>query len=321
MSDNFFDDIDFTPEDDMGDEVLDFNSDEDQMSGEVFQEVAGDVQFATTDFLETLGHDANRDPSLVAERVENQILALLSKGEADVVASLGSTKASTDSALSEKFAGDYQIACGHNSAIKWYSKLASMFPDKFAVKKGELSLQVPNVVYSTAIKPFLGDFDKRHSTASPIVSVVLSLDEASNKAKLNSSIKELEGQQKSKSSDDQGLSADTLDFSELAAETPDPDNNFHVDNNDELGQTSLGDKSIGISLIDFANKSIADYLFENDITDTAAVSEHLANERFAKPRINEIIGIMKYRSVMKTTQGQTVQGNFGMGSTDLDIEV
>lgn len=199
----------------------------------------------------------------------------------------------------------YQMACQKNPAIKWYPRLAAILPkEKFYAKRGELHLILTPTQAKQIITPFIKDLNPRLASESPIVAVLLNALDQMNQAISESTTSKLKAQtaRKDRQADmEEDLKSEDMDLSDEMSDF-DPsvvpeERSPRVDDASPLAGGSVVSKSTpggGISLQDLANKTIAHYLIEKNLTTPEEILSKLKGEGFTRNRANEILGIVKY---------------------------
>jgi hypothetical protein len=256
----------------------------------------------------------------IAEEIEDMFISLLNQEDVESILALtGETPYATD-VISEDyfrgFTGNYSQALLFNPAIKWYAKLLKLLPEnKFCVDGGSLKLKISPQFFKKTIYPFMGDFKIGLRETSPIVNLIYNLAESLKDQDVEDKMKMILDSQKSHSSDGDDLNAGDLNFEENMLDIETVNADLDVDEDDSMGGTGVdfnNNHSINIRLQDLANKTIAQYFIENEVTDKVDIVAKLSDEGFSKSRMNEIIGIINYMILEDSLPRQ--QGERGAGN-------
>lgn len=262
----------------------------------------------------------------ISEEIEDMFLSLLSQEDVETILALtGETPYATD-VVSEEFfrgfTGNYSQAVLFNPAIKWYAKLLKLLPEnKFNVESGSLKLKISPQFFKKTIYPFLGDFKIGLRESSPIVNLIYNVAESLQDTEVENKIKMLLDSQKIRTSEEEGLNPGSLQFEESMLDTETVKADLTVDEDDSMGGTSVDftdNPAITIKLQDLASKTIAKYFIDNNIIDSVDIVKKLSDEGFARARINEILGIVKYMVLEDSLPKQI--GNRGAGNVNFKFE-
>jgi hypothetical protein len=258
----------------------------------------------------------------LAIEVEDLFLDLLErKDNTTIFALTGETPLATEIVSEEYFrgfSGIYSRAILYNPALRWYSKLLKFLKeDKFFVDNKSLRLKINSKMFKKIIFPFMGDFKVELRDSSPIVDLIYSLASSINDLEVQKKLNMIKDSQKVNSPEENGLNPSALDFPESLMDIEVIQADIEPEDSDSLGGGSFDFKDNPITSIkfqDLANKSVAQYLIENNISDHNAIVNKLSEERFPKSRIHEILGIVKYINLQDSLPRQI--GNKGNGDTN-----
>lgn len=268
----------------------------------------------------------NKTSEEIANEVESTILDLLASGDQDVILAITGENHDAsniiDPQVVSQFSALYTIATSQNPAIRWYAKLVKMLPEgKLSVSDTGLSLKMGEGLFKKAVAPFLGDFKAELRESSPIVSLIYSMADSINDKSIQDQLSRAI-EQDGRSADPGQLDLSEIDMEDAMFDTADVQiGEVHVDDNSEFGLTQVKNTEVpSISLQDLANKTIAEHFIDSDQTDPNFIRERLSEEGFTKPRVNEILGIIKFIRLNATMDGRvTPAGNRGAGDIDFDF--
>jgi hypothetical protein len=319
MGDEFnLGEMSFNPHD-VEDGVLDFNEDDPNIVDDFMQTEYGDEIDIDSPLKE-------KSPEQISGEIEDLFISLLDKGDVESILALtGETPFATD-VVSEEFfrgfTGSYAQAMLFNPAVKWYAKLLKMLPEgKFSVEKNNLKLKISPQFFKKTIYPFMGDFKIGLRDVSPIVNLIYNIAESLKDKDVSDKMQMIIDSQKSHMSDEEGLNAGNLDFEENMLDVSSVNADLQVDDDDATGGTGVdfdNNPTINIRLQDLANKTIAQFFIENNITDSVDIVSKLSEEGFNRARINEIIGIVRYMILQDSLPRQI--GNKGAGNTNFNFK-
>ena len=269
----------------------------------------------------------------VSEEIEAVLVGLLESNDRRTILILTGErpdlKQDVDAKIYRDFISQYGQAVLFNAGLKWYGKLVNHLKEEsFKAEEGSLQLSLSARDFEKVMRPFLSEFKPEYKEFSPIVELILDFAEKTGQAEL---IKKEARQRQAHNileSGDENLdvgNSDIEDESFFNTDEVKSAGEMHVDDNDSLSQSRITDHiSSKISLVDLANKAIAQYLLDNGILKEDKIIEKLRSEGLGRQRSNEILGIIKYikltdglnRKIVKTS----ADGNFG-GDTNFDFEV
>lgn len=323
-SDFDFADAEFNPDDAVPDDMLALDDLQPDMT--ISADLATGPQIAAEVRLPT------RSVPDTAMLVEDQLLEMLENNDRDLLLTMTGEKPSLlgqhEPGALGHFASDYAIAVEYNPAIKWYAKLCAMSaPEQFCVQQGTLSLAMPPKKFQKVLQPFLGDFDETHVEDSPIVAVVRNLAQAMGVKLLEQGKATVARTQKRSTAarEESDLDLAAVDFSDnqwvdesITADLGIDEDVFGeaVDLTDS-GTPLTTASRFKLSLADLSNKAIMEHCLSNyDCSNINAVSEELLDQGLEPARVNEITGMLRYRTAHSKTARVQPSGNRGAGSID-----
>ena len=252
----------------------------------------------TDDFIDTeCGDEINIDSPIkeksqdqIASEIEDLFLSLLAQADYETLLALtGDSPYATD-IVSEDFfrgfSGNYSRAVLYNPALRWYSKLLKLLPEgKFSIEGGSLKLKISPQFFKKTVYPFFGDFKLGLRESSPIIDLMYSLAESIKDKDVQTKLNMLSESQRIHRPDEEGFNPGEVNFEENMMNPIVKESDLRLDDSDSMGGTSVdfnNNPSINIKLQDLANKTIAQYLLENNITDQSAIASKLTEEGFPK---------------------------------------
>lgn len=236
-------------------------------------------------------------PQETAQQVEDTFLALIEKGQAHKILELTdpSVPSVIDRDARAQFSPLYHRAMAECPAIGIYPRLVKAgFPLTLS-EEGCLCIQFPSNVeilkFTDSVGNFLASADRR---VCEVTDTLLSYRDAALESSKQNGLQAI--LPKTKTHGEKSLDASSLDFTEYQMKDAD----LTIDpSGGAFGQEVVVEtRNLGISLSDYSNKAVAEWLTENaDSLDEEAVKDTLKEEGFSTQRISEIVGIIKYLKV------------------------
>lgn len=245
----------------------------------------------------------------ISVQVEDTFLGLIARQQEGKILELTNLElpSSLDDDTRSQFSGLYYKALSEMPSLALYPKLVQagvkLSQDE---EEGTLCIQFPNNQSAMSFTDSVGSLLTGDSmVVEALTELRTQAIDAANKLAQSNPF----NVSKRTHGEGDGMNVSDLDFSEHQLS----DNlALGVDDNSIFGGEQVVDQQpIEISLIDYSNKAIAEYLIEhNKEADDAKITEALQAEGFPRQRISEILGIFKY---LRTNS--TIAGKLGINRT------
>jgi hypothetical protein len=292
----------------------------DDMFASAAQDIFGDVEQS---LLEEQAEPDTSDETPISTQVEDTFLAMIRRGAPEKILELTSMDhtSSIEKDLRSEFYGLYYSALSENPALAIYSKLAKEAIPMGLDENGELEVTFPYDADCLRFTDQVGNLlTSELRDTSPIVDALMAYREAAIANASN--IADTVQYQRSDRDQEEGLDVSQVDFSDQ--QMKDVASGMGVDEGGgPFGQSvPLEAPKLEISLQDYSNKSIAEYLHKSEeAMDEDAIRQVLKDEQFMNSRINEIVAIWRYLKTNHTIESKiSAQRNEAPGGVEFGFE-